>query len=423
MTPHPRLRSFISYRRSTRDDASTGARPEAKTIRILLVNNYAHVTGGADRHCLDLAAHLRAAGHEVAFLATSDPRNVESQGVFVTASVTHATRDAISAPRAVQVAGRAVWNRDAAAAMDRLVDRFLPDVVHTHKLLPQLSLAPVVVAARRRVPITQTLHDYELLAASAMDAGGRRIDRDESRLRYRALNTMTHPLRRSVYVPRVDAWVAVSDYVARAYADVGIASTVLPNFANPPEGGELPRFEDRDGALYVGRLSTEKGISDLLAVAAALPSICFRVVGDGPLAGSVRTCAARLANLVYVGPTDHSGVAREMRRARVVTMPSRWEEPGPLAALEAMAFGAAVVAYPRGGLAEYVANAGAGEVCAESPNALAEAVVRFHENREIWGRASSAGQAAVRTVHSPLRYVERIEEVYAAAARSRAGPV
>ena len=64
--------------------------------------------------------------------------------------------------------------------MERLVREFRPDVVHAHKLYPQLSVAPVVVAARHRVPVVQTLHDFELVSASLLDVRGGRLDRDET---------------------------------------------------------------------------------------------------------------------------------------------------------------------------------------------------------------------------------------------------
>ena len=56
-------------------------------MRIIIVNKYAHVTGGADAYCLDIAAGLRAGGHDVAMLSTADARNGEVPGAFVRASV------------------------------------------------------------------------------------------------------------------------------------------------------------------------------------------------------------------------------------------------------------------------------------------------------------------------------------------------
>jgi hypothetical protein len=58
---------------------------------------------------------------------------------------------------------RAIWNREAAAAMRSLIRTRKPDLVHVHKLYPQLSVAPLIVAGRAGIPVVQMLNDYELI--------------------------------------------------------------------------------------------------------------------------------------------------------------------------------------------------------------------------------------------------------------------
>src|SRR5204863_4221 len=80
----------------------------------------------------------------------------------------------------------------------------------------------------------QTLHDYELMSASALDARGSRVDRDEARPSYRAINTATFPVRRAVYGPRITLFIGCSRYLAGRYREKrGIDATVLPYFIDP----------------------------------------------------------------------------------------------------------------------------------------------------------------------------------------------
>ena len=202
-------------------------------MRILLVNVYAYVTGGADVHCLELCRALRKRGHEVALLATQSTRNEERAGLFIPATVTHATRDGLPTTARVKAALMAFWNPSASRAMRQLLSDFRPDVVHVHKLYPQLSVAPVVLASRAGVPVVHTLHDYELISASAIDDGGGWRDRNESHLTYRMLNTATRPIRLHVHVPRISTFIAVSEFVARAHASRGIEATVLRTSSLP----------------------------------------------------------------------------------------------------------------------------------------------------------------------------------------------
>ena len=149
-------------------------------MRIAIVNKYLHVTGGADRHCRGLAEILEERGHEVVFLTTEGTDAPDRAAVTIPTSVTHDSRAALSMAEQARAAARSLWNPDAAAAMRRLIAEYRPDVVHAHKLYPQLSVAPLVEAARARIPIVQTLHDFELIAASALDARGGWRDLDET---------------------------------------------------------------------------------------------------------------------------------------------------------------------------------------------------------------------------------------------------
>jgi glycosyltransferase involved in cell wall biosynthesis len=380
-------------------------------MRVLMVNKYAHVTGGADLNCLELAEALRGRGHQVALLSTASPRNVFSDGEFIAASVTQGSREHLGVRQRLEVARRAIWNPSAAAAMRRLLGGFRPQVVHAHKLYPQLSAAPVVVASRAKVPIVQTIHDYEFLGASYLDHRGRWLDHDESRLSFRVLNTATFVLRRGLHARRVDAWIANSRYVAARHEPRGIASTVLPAFVKPANG-DRPGYSERAGVAFVGRLHVEKGVRDVLELARLLPSLQVSVAGHGPLEAEVAEAAGRLPNLDFAGSLDRPGVLGLLARARVCVMPSRWQEPGGIAALEAMSVGTPVIAYASGGLAEYVGDLGGGRVIEPDALALARECEALDRDRDSWAELSTRAAAGVLARHSPEAYALAVEQIY-----------
>lgn len=387
-------------------------------MRIVFVNSFSLVTGGADRHCFDLARILREAGHDVAFIATSAPCQVETEGEFIPASVTNATRDDTSAVQSALVAARAVWNPAAHAATLRLIRGFRPDVFACHKIYPHLSVAPIVAAQIHGVPIVQTLHDYEFLSANAFDASGGQIDRKESRARYRALNNVLFRIKRARHAPAVDEWIAVSRDTAETYRAHGIDAVVLPNFTLAGKTG-VPAFGDRQGMLFAGRLTAEKGVEDVIAVARAFPDVMVRIAGHGRLRDTVQVASRKLENLTFLGSLSQDDVQDQLRSSRVCLMPSHWPEPGPLACLEAMAAGTPTVAYRSGGLAQYIEDAGAGMVVDEHIAAFIAAAGQLTTNNELWNRCSHEAICAVGTVHSPRAYLDGVLPIYTQAIENR----
>jgi alpha-1,6-mannosyltransferase len=103
-----------------------------------------------------------------------------------------------------------------------------------------------------------------------------------------------------------------------------------------------------DHVLYVGRLSREKGVLELLdAAARSADPWPLRLVGSGPLEETLRSRAERLglgARISFRPPTrDPERLARRYAAARCVVMPGEHEAFG-LVALEAAASGASVAA-------------------------------------------------------------------------------
>lgn len=381
-------------------------------MRILLVNKYARVTGGSDLHCLELAKGLRDRGHEVAFLSTADEDNLDQEGIFIARSVSNATRGQIVGINAAKVAGRAVWNRGAAAATRELLSAFRPDVVHVHKLYPQLSVAPIVVASTRGVPVVQTVHDYEFVSASPIDDTGRWLDHDEAKLAYRALNSVLFGVKRLIHMPRISSWISVSRSTGQAYHERGIATAVLPNFTEPRIDG-VPSFDERRGILFMGRLSEEKGLRDVLELPSHLSfEYPITIAGEGPLRDEVQHATEIFPCISYLGKLNREDVTRQLASARVMVMPSLWREPGPLAALEAMAVGTPLVVYDNGGLAEYVADASAGITVKPSVTSMAKAIESLYDDRERWNEFSTNACEAIQRVHTLPVYLDRLEGIY-----------
>lgn len=382
-------------------------------MKIVLINKYAIVTGGADRHALELADLLRSRGHDVHFLTFKPPGDFRFSGEHIDALVTHDTREKINRVEAAKAAVSMAWNFEAMAATRRLLDRERPDLVHIHKIYPQFSVAPAVVAAHRRIPIVQDAVDYEFISADPWDETGRKIDTTSPRLTYRVANTASYMLRRRFHVPNVTTWIVTSRFMQRIHARWGIYAEVMPLFVSRMNGVDARGFDERGGIAFVGRLVPAKGVGDVVEVARRHPELSVTIAGSGELEGYLKGEIARLPNLHFLGHLRSDAVNRLLASSRVGLIPSRWAEPAGLVALEAMANGTPVVAYDAGGLTEYVeSNRGGMVVEAGDVPGLGEAAARLHGDRDLWSELSDLGKTRVHRYHDPAGYVESLERVY-----------
>ena len=136
---------------------------------------------------------------------------------------------------------------------------------------------------------------------------------------------------------------------------------VVPNLYDEAVFYPGPRaWRERAGILFVGRLVSDKG-ADLLLEALAhwpqdqAPCPTVTLVGDGPERGPLQARAAALglgSTVVWAGELSPAVWAERARAARVVVVPSRWDEPFGLTAVEGQACGCRVVAAHVGGLPE-----------------------------------------------------------------------
>jgi glycogen(starch) synthase len=117
--------------------------------------------------------------------------------------------------------------------------------------------------------------------------------------------------------------------------------------------------------VFVGRLVSDKGVTDLIDALGQLGQAGFRprlsIVGDGPERPAIFTRVEELGlgeQVAFIGTKVGSDLARFVARHRVMAVPSRWAEPFGIVALEGIACGCVVVGTSLGGLPEAIGVCG-----------------------------------------------------------------
>jgi colanic acid/amylovoran biosynthesis glycosyltransferase len=267
-------------------------------------------------------------------------------------------------------------------AIRSAVRRHRPDVVHVHWIIPQGILAALLV---RRTPFLVTTLGGDLYA---LDAAPLRALKRYVVSRARAVTVMNQEMAQRV----VELGAHVEDVQVMP---MGADLTAI-RAAPPRAHGHTASIS----LLFVGRLVEKKGLSVLLRALRELddPTVKLTVVGDGPLRGALEKEAVGLA-VTFVGQLGRDGLAQKYSEHDVAIAPSLVAASGdkdglPVALIEAMGAGCAVVASDLPGLNEAV-RPGVEGILVEpgAVDPLASALTSLRDDREMLARLGQAARA------------------------------
>jgi glycosyltransferase involved in cell wall biosynthesis len=366
------------------------------SLRILLVSDYGYLAGGAELMLLRLRDELRSRGHDVQFFST----HVSEPGKPVLADYSCLGTDS-GFRTLLQTA-----NPWAAHRLSRVIREFQPDVVHVRIFLTQLS--PLILPLLKNIPSIYHLAWYRPICPTGLKIlpGG-----EPCRVRYgrACLSNNCLPMRDwaplMLQMRLLRRWrhnfnllVANSQAMKSRLGseDFGPVEVVHNGVPIAPR---LARHEGRPSACFAGRLVKVKGTQVLLdafeKVVKIIPEAELLIAGDGPELNNMERTVRENGlekNIRFLGFLGDEALAEELKSAWVQVVPSIWEEPFGLVAVEAMMRGKAVIASDHGGLTEIVRHGETGLlVTPNDSQALAGALTRVLENRDY---AKSLGTAA-----------------------------
>jgi glycosyltransferase involved in cell wall biosynthesis len=312
---------------------------------VLCVHNFYQQFGGEDRVFATEAAFLEREGHRV--IRYEDHNQRIGSGV-----ITGFT---------------SIWNEASYRRLSAVASSQKPDVAHFHNTFPLISPAGYYALRRRGVPVVQELSNFRLLCPGGLlFRDGRECEEciKQRSLRpalthkcYRGSRAATAAVTGMLTVHRaagtwqraVDVYIALSQFARRKFIEGGLPEdriAVKGNFlAFDPGAGD-----GKGGyALFVGRLSEEKGIRTLAQAWQRMPGVQLLVAGDGPLNGT-----SWPQGVTWLGHLPPERVLALMKDASVLVFPSTCYECAPMTILEALACGLPVVASDLGSVPEMI---------------------------------------------------------------------
>lgn len=266
------------------------------------------------------------------------------------------------------------WQLQAPLVAER-IRAFKPDVLHSNNL-SGLTTAIWRVAARLGVPVLHTLHDYYLTCPRCSRfENGRSCERTCT-----SCGILTYHRKRATHW--LSAVVGVSERVLSIHTDMGMFAetpirTVIRNASTEPPHAPYPRAICTTEVTFgfIGRLTEEKGIDNLMRALALLPRDRIRMMIAGRVSDEeqrrLRTLApeARIEFMGFVSPDDF------YRQVDVVVAPSIWHDPGPLVVADAKAAGRPLLGTRFGGMPEVIEDGVTGWLTEADPQSLAKSML------------------------------------------------
>lgn len=284
-------------------------------MRILMIHNYFQRRGGEDESNDQEIQLLKSYNHEVKLYSRHNDEIKD-----------------FSAPRKSLLFFEPTWSQKSYREIKRSIQEFKPEIVHFQNFFPLISPSAYYACAEMGVPIVQTLRDYRLLCPIGWfyrngtvceECLDHSLWRSISYGCYRDSSTQTASIALMLSAHRalktwdkINTFVALTEFSRQKFVEGGLPEhkiLVRPNFlATDPGFAEI----GREYALFVGRLSPEKGIVNLLKAWRNLPDVPLKILGDGPLRSWVEEYVQKhnLKQVEVVGFVPSKGVLEYQKK-------------------------------------------------------------------------------------------------------------
>lgn len=321
-------------------------------MKVLLVNKFLFVVGGAESYMLNIGNKLKELGHEVKYFGLKNKKNIASNEFL--------PKDSKINPFSK------IYSTNVKKQFQKLIDEFKPDIVHFNNINYQLTTSIIDACKENNIPAVMTLHDPQIVCPNHMFFSNGQICTEcldgnfhhciEKKCIKNNLLLSYIGYKESLFTHKkykydwIYKFISPSSFLAKRIEDGGFKNDKIIILQNPSKNILVgtKSVNKQEYILYFGRLSEEKGIRQLLD---ALPhGINLKVAGSGPLEGFVK----ENKNCEYLGQLKFEELKDVIRKAKCTIYPSIWYENCPMSIIESISLGTPVLASNFGGIPELI---------------------------------------------------------------------
>lgn len=283
--------------------------------------------------------------------------------------------------KAIMLGARSIWSFSHYQAIKKCINDFKPDLVHVHNTFAILSPSIFWAIKSMHIPCVLTLHNYRLICPTAtLFRDGKICEECIGRFPYpaflhrcryndsfltvavNALSQVIHHLI-STYKNKIDAFIVLTPGFANIIQRSGFPKSkinVKPNSISDVFSQFNSHISRENQIVFVGQIVSAKGIEFLLETWTLnkFNHCLLIIIGNGPDKVQLQERFSSRSDIVWLGKLDHNRVLEVISRSRFLVMPSLWNEPFGLSAVEALMLATPVILPDHLALAFFAENAG-----------------------------------------------------------------
>lgn len=357
-------------------------------MKILLIHNQYQIRGGEEHNVKQIKELLEEKGHSV-ILYMLDNLGINSfsfwQRLFLPLQILFSFKSY-----------REVIN---------LIKNRAPDIAHIHNIFPLISPSIYYALKRMNVPVVQTVHNYRLLCPNGLflNNEGKICEKCKRGNFFNAVigkcyrnsyiqtfgMVLTLYLHRKLktFTNKIDVFISPSNFLKKKLIEGGIPEekiVIKPHFTKCKE--VKPSYEFDNCAVYMGRLSREKGLFTLLKTWEEIPDITLKIMGNGPIRSELENFVIQkgITNVEFLGFIGGPKRFEVLKKAMFLIFSSECYENFPYAIIESFACGTPVIASRIGAVAELIKEGITGFLFEPgNPNDLLQKISMSIGNKEL----------------------------------------
>lgn len=398
-------------------------------MRILLVNKFHYLKGGSEKYYFELANLLKEKGHQIAFFSMKNEKNIQTNEKEY--FVDEIDLNTGSKLKALDV----IYSKENKRKMLEALEDFKPDIVHVNNFQRQLSESIIEAIKEKNIPIIFTAHDVQAIcpAITMLDSNkeicelcknGKYLNCIKKKcIKNSSLKSVLGAIEgkyyrlKKVYNKKISYIITPSNFYKQKLVEDGVDEKKIKAIYNFIDVNKY-NLEKKDNGygLYLGRLSKEKGILNLIEAFSKLQDKKLYLAGDGPERERIEKIIKERKleeNIKLLGYLSQDEVKKYIKNARFIVVPSIWYENCPYSILETQAIGKPVIGASIGGIPELVKDKENGLTYNYySIDELETKMKLLFENKKLAEKYGKNAKEYAQKFYNKENYYNRIIKIY-----------